>query len=165
MCNTIEKGGKMGKTIGGNQGTDMYKLRICNDKQLLIAKMERKLKRHAVDRYIIQEEPKGKYVRGSDPSTFISYYMEKYATTFIPELEKVLGKLFATTTPILLDDILDDVAKEYREVIVDLICKIITNNIRILECTCVKISMGSFSRMILRHHFSSHKIVKLRKKR
>lgn len=132
MCNTTETGGKMGKTIGGDQGTDMYKLRICNDKQQLIARMEKKLKRHAVDRYIIQEEPKGKYIPQSDPDTFILYYMEKYARVLIPKLENVLEKLFTHCKSVLMDDILAHVEEEYAKVTIDLICKIITNNIRIL---------------------------------
>ncbi|KAG0201747.1 hypothetical protein BGX28_005522 [Mortierella sp. GBA30] len=132
MCDTTETGGKMGRTIGGDQGTDMYKLRICNDKQQLIAKMERKLKRHAVDRYIIQEEPNGKYVSSSDPTTFILHYMERYATTLVPKLETRLGELFATSNSIPMDDILEQVNDDYAKVVVDLLCKIVVNNIRIL---------------------------------
>jgi len=132
MSDTTETGGKMGKTIGGDQGTDIYKLRICNDKQQLIAKMEDKLRRHAVDRYIIQEEPKEKYLPRSDPDTFILYYMEKYASVMIPELEKVLERLFTHSNFVPMDDILECVEKEYAKVITDLVCKIVTNNIRIL---------------------------------
>lgn len=133
MCDTTETGGKMGRTVGGDQGTDMYKLRICNDKQQLISKMERKLKRHAVDRYIIQENPKGKYKPRSDPDTFILYYMEKYATVLIPELEKILRDLFMHSNSVLMDDILAHVEKEYKKVTIDLVCKVVLNNIRILD--------------------------------
>lgn len=132
MCDTIETGGKMGKTVGGDQGTDMYKLRICNDKQQLIAKMERKLKRHAVDRYITQEIPCERYGPRSDPDTFILYYMERYAEMLIPELEEMLEDLFTTSNSVLIDDILQYTEKEYAKVTKDLICKVVTNNIRIL---------------------------------
>ena len=132
MCDTVETGGKMGKVVGGDQGTDMYKLRICNDKQQLIAKMERKLKRHAVDRYIIQEKPDEKFAPSSDPSTFILYYMERYAAVLIPKLEKILGDLFVISNSVPIDDVMDYVEEEYVKIMVDLICKIVINNIRIL---------------------------------
>lgn len=131
MCDTSETGGKMGKVVGGNQGTDMYKLRICNDKQQLIAKMERRLKRHAVDRYIIQEETSGKHV-SSDPDTFILYYMERYAPLLIPRLEKILENLLALDDSATIDDILEYVDDKYTKVMVDLICKVVVNNIRVL---------------------------------
>lgn len=132
MCDTIETGGKMGKTVGGDQGTDMYKLRICNDKQQLIAKMEKRLKRHAVDRYITQERPDEKYGPRSDPDTFILYYMERYAETLVPGLEKILEDLFTTSDSVPVGDILQRTEKEYAKVTKDLICKVITNNICIL---------------------------------
>jgi hypothetical protein len=132
MCNSTETGGKMGTVIGGDQGTDMYKLRICNDKQQLIAKMERKLKRHAVDRYIIQEEPSGKYVPSSDSDTFILYYMERYAPVLIPKLEEILGNLFVSSNSVTTKDILGCIDEEYVKIMVDLLCKVVVNNIRIL---------------------------------
>jgi hypothetical protein len=132
MCDTAETGGKMGKTIGGGQGTDMYKLQICNDKQQLIAKMERKLKRHAVDRYITQEPAKEKYGQSTDPDTFIRYYMERYARMLVPELEEILEKLFTTTNSVPMDDILTHIPEMYAKVMVDLVCKVVINNIIIL---------------------------------
>jgi hypothetical protein len=132
MCNTAETGGKMGKSIGGDQGTDMYKLRICNDKQQLIAKMERKLKRHAVDRYVNQEMPDERYGLATDPDTFILHYMERYARTLIPELEEVLEELFAISNSVPMDDILARVPEMYAKVTVDIVCKVVVNNICIL---------------------------------
>ncbi|KAG0081447.1 hypothetical protein BGZ90_008253 [Linnemannia elongata] len=132
MCNTAETGGKMGKTAGGDQGTDMYKLRICNDKQQLIAKMEEKLKRHAVDRYINQEIPDERYGPSTDSDTFILHYMDRYARTLVPELEKVLKDLFTISNSVQMDDILAQVPKMYADVTVDLVCKVVVNNIHIL---------------------------------
>lgn len=131
MCDSRETGGKMGKIVGGGQGTDMYKLSICNEKQQLIAKMERKLKRHAVDRYIIQEQPDEK-IASSDSGTFILYYMERYAAMLIPKLEKILGDLFATSDSVTIDEITDHVEEKYIKIMVDLVCKIVVNNIRVL---------------------------------
>ncbi len=131
MCTTAETGGKMGKVVGGNQGTDIYKLRICNEKQLLISKMERKLRRHAVDRYIIQEDPSEELDPSSDSSTFILYYMERYAALFIPKLEEILQKLFAKSSSVTVDEIMDHVEEKYTKIMLDLICKVIVNNVRI----------------------------------
>lgn len=129
LCSTAEKGGKMGQN-GGEQGTDIYKLRICNDKQRSIAKMEKKLRRCAVDRYIVQEELDD--VFPSDSGTFVRYYMERYAELLIPLLEDVLEKFFLNASTVLVDDVLERVDKSYANVVMDLICKIITGNIRIL---------------------------------
>lgn len=144
MSDMAETGGKMGKTIGGDQGTDIYKLRICNDKQQLIAKMEGELRRHAVDRYIIQEKPKEKYLPRSDPDTFILYYMEKYARVMIPELESVLERLFTHSNFVPMDDILECVEEEYAKVTIDLVCKIVTNNIRILDGRYLREDLDGF---------------------
>lgn len=131
MSDTAETGGKMGKVVGGNQGTDIYKLRICNDKQQLITEMERKLRRHAVDRYITQGSDK-KYQRSSDADTFIKYYMEKYARLLIPQLECNLEQLFKEHDTISMDDILGCVSEEYNKITIDLVCKVILNNVCIL---------------------------------
>lgn len=131
LCDIPQKDGKMGKS-GGEQGTDIYKLHICDTKQKSIAKMERKLKRYAVDRYIIQEEPNGGHVPPPDSGTFIRYYMERYVSVLMPLLEEILQKLFASSDTIPIDDILDCVDKSHTKVLMELICRTITGNVRIL---------------------------------
>lgn len=130
LCDMTEKGGKMGRS-GGDQGTDMYKLRICNDKQRSIAEMEEKLKLCAVDRYITREEPNDKYV--SDSGTFVLYYMEKYAQVLVPRLEEILRELFLTKSTILTRKILKCVDKSYKNVMIELLRRVITNNVCIID--------------------------------
>lgn len=136
ICDNVDSG-KM-----GGEGTDVYKLAICSNKQRMIYKMENKLRKHAVDRYIIQKEPSSKYVPCSDPSTFIRYYMERYATTMIPKLETIMRHLFAKYTSIPITSVLKRVDHGYRKVMMELICRVVTNNIHVMDNMYLREDVG-----------------------
>lgn len=125
-------------------GTDMYKLAICNEKQRAILKMEEKLKRCAVDRYITQKKSSRRYIPSSDPDTFVLYYMERYATVLIPKLERMLEKFFRNGNSASVDSILTYVGEQGSKVVLEVISRVITSNIRILGGRYLREDFGNF---------------------
>lgn len=72
---------------GEEHGTDLYKFGICNRKQVEISRMEKKLCKKAIDRFMTPDE---KDLEKLDPSTFLMYYMDKFEEYLWDHLNRAL---------------------------------------------------------------------------
>lgn len=118
------------------EGTDLYKLDICNRKQQKIRRMEELLKEKAIDKYA------GTYDKEMDSSTFILYYMEKHQAQFYKILINALTKNHINRRSVDIDTLVNGMKVYDSAIAMEVIYRTVTSNTIIYKDKYLRESNG-----------------------
>ncbi|OAQ22259.1 hypothetical protein K457DRAFT_356825 [Linnemannia elongata AG-77] len=111
---------------GNKHGTDLYKFGICNRKQVEISRMEKILRKVAVDRYM---NPHEKDLAKLDPSTFLMYYMDRFQEYLWEHLNKALTNTGNIQLgPIGIQDVIHAMSSIHPTIAMELVYRAVTTN-------------------------------------